>query len=108
MGVIAADEVVRRLCASFVGPYPDLDASLQYFAADALYFPVAWQDPHVGRAAIRAEFERQAQLVTVLSIDIVRMASTDRVVLATALASSPLCPGVDGVAVEVLRALCTG
>jgi limonene-1,2-epoxide hydrolase len=32
--------------------------------------------------AIRAEFERQAQLVTVLSIDIVRMAATDRVVFA--------------------------
>jgi limonene-1,2-epoxide hydrolase len=53
------------------------DEALQLFAEDASYFMNAWQRPHVGRAAIRAELVRQLGAFADLRSEIVTIASTD-------------------------------
>lgn len=58
----------------------DHERALGCCAPDAAYHVSAWQQPVVGREAIRSELERQAAIFTDFGYEIVNIASTDSVV----------------------------
>jgi limonene-1,2-epoxide hydrolase len=67
----------RELIADFEGPRlgaEAIDRILDRFAPDGVYHVFAWEEPHVGRDAIRTELTRQADLFGDASFDIVSSA----------------------------------
>ena len=53
----------------------DLDGAADHYAEGARYHVRAWHEPVVGRAAIRAEFARQAALFDSFRYEVVHMHS---------------------------------
>jgi limonene-1,2-epoxide hydrolase len=71
------DAVRRFLDASTAG---DGMASLDLLTKDASYFLNGWLQPHVGKTAIKADFERQRALWSDFRYQLLNIASSDNVV----------------------------
>jgi len=77
------ERVARSLIASLEGEDLDkdkIDRAVNLFAENARFHTYAWEPPHVGHDAIRAELERQAPLYRDSSTEIVSIGSTDSTV----------------------------
>lgn len=58
----------------------DIDRALDYFTDTASYRVNAWNEPLVGREAIRADFDRQHSLWSDLRVQLVNVATVGNVV----------------------------
>jgi limonene-1,2-epoxide hydrolase len=86
------EAIIEAFVEAFEGSAVDMDRLLGYFANDASYRVYAWEEPHVGHAAIRAEFERQAPMFSDFHGEIVTITSTDNMVFTERLDSMNLGP----------------
>lgn len=68
---MSAEAVVLRLLDAVAAR--DFDAATACYADDARYHVRSWQEPVVGRAAIRAEFDRQAGHFDSFRYDVVNL-----------------------------------
>ena len=83
MGV-EQEAAVRAFLAEFETDQSDsalyVERLLSHMASDSRYQVIAWEDPHVGADAIRAELLRQAAVYRDMRCEIYAIASSDQTV----------------------------
>ncbi len=74
----AHETAARELLREFEGPRLDaaqIDRIVDRFAPDGAYHVFAWEEPHIGHDAIRAELSRQAPRMEDCGFDFLHTAS---------------------------------
>lgn len=84
------EATVKRFLAAIAGA--DVDGAVACFSDDARYHVSAWQEPVVGKDAIRTELERQAGIYSDFRSDLVNITSAETLVFTERLDSFAIGP----------------